>query len=143
MTFNLNTRLNNLEAEVEGIQVLVSSTIGDAPALLDTIQALANSISNDPNYSNTIVSDLALKLNIADFNTDIANYVCTLTNLTVDTGNLIVLTKSGNAISLNYTNLLVNLEHVGHEQFTDFDLKQLRQLHFKHDHRYQQSDYAH
>ena len=95
MTFNLNTRLNNLEAEVEGIQVLVSSTIGDAPALLDTIQALANSISNDPNYSNTIVADLALKLNIADFNTDIANYVCTLTNLTVDTSNLIVLTKSG------------------------------------------------
>ena len=87
----------------------MSSTIGDAPALLDTIQALANSISNDPNYSNTIVADLALKLNIADFNTDIANYVCTLTNLTVDTSNLIVLTKSGNAISLNYTNLLTNL----------------------------------
>lgn len=51
------------------VSTAVSTLIGDAPAVLDTLSELADAIGDDANFLTTLNSNIALKANIADLAT--------------------------------------------------------------------------
>lgn len=58
--------LNNASVTPVGLKAVVSSLVGAAPALIDTITELAAAINNNPNFATTIAAQLALKAPLAN-----------------------------------------------------------------------------
>lgn len=50
----------------------ITALVGTSPAILDTLGEIATALGNDPDFANTIISQLALKANIADVYTQSA-----------------------------------------------------------------------
>ena len=55
------------------MQAALAALAGSAPATLDTLKELADALGNDPNFSATVLNQLAGKMDIAKNGSDIAD----------------------------------------------------------------------
>lgn len=63
------------------VTAALSALAGAAPAALDTLKELADALGNDPNFSTTVLNQLAGKMDIAKNGSDIADVAEFLKNL--------------------------------------------------------------
>ncbi|WP_241700520.1 phage tail protein [Cronobacter sakazakii] len=63
------------------VTAALSALAGAAPAALDTLKELADALGNDPNFSATVLNQLAGKMDIAKNGSDIADVAAFLKNL--------------------------------------------------------------
>ncbi|MDU6416495.1 phage tail protein [Mixta calida] len=63
------------------VQAALAALAGSAPATLDTLKELADALGNDPNFSATVLNQLAGKMDIAKNGSDIADVATFLKNL--------------------------------------------------------------
>lgn len=81
LTANSDTKIATQKATKAAIAAAIAGLINSAPGALDTLNELAASLGNDPNFATTVTNTMALKLAISNNLSDLQNASTALTNL--------------------------------------------------------------
>jgi hypothetical protein len=61
MSFNLGSKINNVQVGQDFLQPQVATLIASTPSNLNTLSSLASSINNDPNFASNVSTALSYK----------------------------------------------------------------------------------
>lgn len=107
-TDNISEGTNNLyytDARVDArAQLKIDEILDSAPGSLDTLNELASALGDDPNFATTMTSNLALKLNISDFNSTFDTQLATKTTTNIAEGTNLYFTDARVDTHLNTSN---------------------------------------
>lgn len=99
---------NNLyytDARVDArAQLKIDQILDSAPGSLDTLNELAAALGDDPNFATTMTSNLALKLNISDFNSTFDTRLATKSTTDISEGTNLYFTDARVDTHLNTSN---------------------------------------
>lgn len=99
------TNLYYTDARVDArAQLKIDSILDSAPGSLDTLNELANALGDDPNFATTMTNNLALKLNITDFNSTFDTQLATKTTTNIAEGTNLYFTDARVDTHLNTAN---------------------------------------
>ena len=129
-TDNIAEGTNNLyytDARVDArAQLKIDQILDSAPGSLDTLNELANALGDDPNFAATMTNNLALKLNITDFNstfdTKLANK--TTTDISEGTNLYYTDTRTNSAIDARVDKAFVDALNVDADTLDSLDSTQ-------------------
>lgn len=109
-TDNVSEGTSNLyytDARVDArAQLKIDQILDSAPGSLDTLNELANALGDDPNFATTMTSNLALKLNITDFNSTFDTQLATKTTTNIAEGTNLYFTDARVDTHLNTSNAI-------------------------------------
>ena len=101
---------NNLyytDARVDArAQLKIDAILDSAPGSLDTLNELASALGDDPNFATTMTNNLALKLNISDFNSTFDTQLATKTTTNIAEGTNLYFTDARVDTHLNTSNAI-------------------------------------
>ncbi len=107
-TDNISEGTNNLyytDARVDArAQLKIDEILDSAPGSLDTLNELASALGDDPNFATTMTNNLALKLNISDFNSTFDTQLATKTTTNIAEGTNLYFTDARVDTHLNTSN---------------------------------------
>ena len=99
---------NNLyytDARVDArAQLKIDQILDSAPGSLDTLNELASALGDDPNFATTMTNNLALKLNISDFNSTFDTRLATKSTTDISEGSNLYFTDARVDTHLNTSN---------------------------------------
>lgn len=109
-TDNVSEGTSNLyytDARVDArAQLKIDQILDSAPGSLDTLNELANALGDDPNFAATMTNNLALKLNISDFNSTFDTQLATKTTTNISEGTNLYFTDARVDTHLNTSNAI-------------------------------------